>query len=760
MRWQQRCRQVKSLKCLFPSLDDNINFPFSNINPASKGQILGSLPPNHIVDILVSNYLDSFGATHCLFHPAQLRYEIRQFYDAPSDVSDEWLAQLCMIIALGSESSSDFSSSGSGQSAAEWAAIFLNAAQASFGRSSYMVAPTLCTVRTLCMMVLAKLIEVPASGGSCSGSSGCNSAAGGGSDSKAVHTNGYTPLVSLMAFTMNMATSLQLHRSPKAAKSVPHNSGNSGADKQNSSDSVESEMRRRTWVTVRLLDLNTALRAGTMTMQRPGDYDTEPPQPLPITNLTCGGSDCGTVYDTPNSVHYNTSENTGYCYLGGMPLNDYGFKATHTAATSTETDNDFHGDPNGLYQYKLASVLPLLVDMVNAANSPTKPSPRYAQVTAWGLRTRKFLDEIKTFLLPSRLASHRGMETDSEGGWQQQGYVQQLGVDMFDTVTSPDRMHRATVQYQYLETLAHRTLLALHHDSFCQSTSPSGGEASNPESAETSALHAMSQAAIVESSLALLNTHRTWAAAVTDLTDRCPSTCTNMTTSATATATAASVDSPFSSMLQLPSGGGPVLGLIKSTAAEMIIQQQQHQLQQLPISLSGRSSPTTFGCGSDVTTIATGPPMSTTAATASPMMHNTGWLFDLCHDDFGAALLYMVLVLRSVHCQGHNLLLGRPQDEAAAVTAVRHSYQIMRDSSYRSVAHFKEFLGVAILFACFRGLRSGGDMLSQVVDATNDVEQVVVAGRRYLLWAADSLTAPDEATLMGFNGPLMAYGGL
>ncbi|ERS95505.1 hypothetical protein HMPREF1624_08021 [Sporothrix schenckii ATCC 58251] len=95
------------------------------------------------------------------------------------------------------------------------------------------------------------------------------------------------------------------------------------------------------------------------------------------------------------------------------------------------------------------------------------------------------------------------------------------------------------------------------------------------------------------------------------------------------------------------------------------------------------------------------------------------------------------------------------------MTTVRHSYEIMRDRSYRSVAHFEEFLNVAIFFSCFRGLRSDGDLLSQVVDATNDVEQIVVTGRRYLLWAADSVTGPDEASaLMGFNGPLMAYGGL
>ncbi|KIH95144.1 hypothetical protein SPBR_03523 [Sporothrix brasiliensis 5110] len=176
----------------------------SNANPATKGQILASLPSDDVVDTLVNHYLDSFGATHCLFHPAQLRYEVQQFYDARSEVSDEWLAQLCMILALGAESLPDSLFSGSGQSSTEWSNIFLNAAQASFGRSSYMVAPTLCTVRTLCMMLLAKLVEAQASGGSTSGNNGDigrDSATTESSDGIPSFTNGYSPLPDLCFYT-------------------------------------------------------------------------------------------------------------------------------------------------------------------------------------------------------------------------------------------------------------------------------------------------------------------------------------------------------------------------------------------------------------------------------------------------------------------------------------------------------------------------------------------------------------------------------
>ncbi|CAK7227334.1 hypothetical protein SEUCBS140593_006541 [Sporothrix eucalyptigena] len=723
LQWQQRYCRVKSLKCLFPSLNDNINFPFSNTNAASKDQILTSLPPNHIVETLITHYFDTFGATHGLFHPAQLQYEVRQFYDAPSDVSDEWLAQFCMILALGAESTSDFLFSGSGQSAAGWASVFLNSAQASFGRSSYMVAPTLTTVRTLCMMVLAKLIEAPASGGSCSGSSGggSNNYSGGAEDSssKPFTTNGYAPLVSLMAFTMRIATSLQLHRSLTAS---------TAAGKQTLSAPIDVEMRRRVWVTVRLLDLDTALRAGTMAMQRHGACDMEPPQSLPGASISCRSDGHATVYNPLKCDHSIVCEEAGY--LGAVFKNDYGYgddqklPATTTLPNAGDPSKAFQGDPDGLYQHTLATILPLLSSIVDASNSPTKPSPDHEHIKAWDGRVRRFLGDAKTSL-------------HSDYG-------------IFDTDISAGQVQRATIQYQYLETLAHRVLLALHHDAFCQSLSPS-------MTSHFKGLSSMAQAAVVESSLALLDTHKTWAAAVINLAGRCPSTCTNMTTGATATATVPSVDTPFTSMLHLPGGGGGSLfDIIKPTAAEMILYQQQQQ----HLSISGRSSPTLFGGSTDVTSLTPMVPAITTnaptATTPPPPVINTGRLLDLCHDDFGAALIYMVLVLRAVHGQGKTGLLGSPNEEAAAVTAIRHSYQIMRDRSYLSVAHFKEFLGVAILFACFRGLRSG-DMLAQVVDATNDVEQVVVAGRRYLSWVADSFAPMADDAALIFNPPLI-YG--
>ncbi len=688
-----------------------------------------------------------------------------------------------MVLALGAETTSDFVFSGSGRSAADWGSMFLNAAQASFGRSSYMVAPVLSTVRTLCMMTLAKLIEASASGGSCSRSGG-----------------GYTPLVSLMAMTMRIATSLQLHRSATASNSVTTPTAStprtdeigsgtgiaagvtSGFDAVAAED-IASEMKRRIWVTVRLLDLGTAIRTGTPTLHTCASGDAEPPQPFLKAGVPIADHEYTNIYNTPGCFsNIVVGDGMESCYLNTE------FSCDDPKHMTTDAMGEpFRGDPDGLYQSKLARFLPLLGSVINGANSPTKLKLSRRRLEVLDKRIHKALQAIGAAIL-----QHQNQK------YQQH---QQRRPSAFDALLT-SQIQRATIQYQHIEALTHRVLLALHHDAFSQAlASPLGTEPAFRTSTASS-FSKMSQAAVVESSLALLHIHKMWATSLSDSGGRCPSTCTNLTT--TGTATAASVDTPFLILHQSVGGGGgggtsaiSMPGMIKSTAAEMILQQQQQQQQQHPISQSGRTSPAMFTGGSTEVAMVTGiatSPRPPAQGLPTPQMPNTGWLLDLCHDDFGTALIYMVLVLRATYYQHGSSVVGLEiqvdgdggfdtfatttpttataaasafwplgqilgDKEVEAVTAVRHSYRTMRDRSYRSVAHFKEFLGMAILFACFRGLRSG-DTFSQVVDATNDVEQVVVAGRRYLLWAADSFTAPDDV-LMGFHGgSLLAYAGI
>ena len=623
--WQQRYREVKNLECLFANPSGSTNFPFSS-SSVSKCHILRSFPPNHVIDTLITNYMDTFGTTHCLFHASQLSYDVQ------TAVSDEWLAQFCMVLALGAETAPDYLFGNLGQSAAEWAGIFLGAAQASFSRSSYMASPSLSTVRTLCMMVIAKLVEMPASGGSTCGS------------------GAHSPLVSLMAFTVQTAKTLQLHRSASAARYRTTMAGDFSVEEQN--NSLETEMRRRIWVTVRLLDLETSLRSGTAMHSEAGD--AEPPQ-AHTTSSDNFSIEC---------MHDGLCQDAG-CFSANLFSSSSDIRLDY----SYERDKGHDADYDSLYQHTLSSFLPLLASITNTVNSATKPSPTPRRVAAWGAGVRKCLGDLNSL------------------------------VHGDDDARPVSQIYRSTTQLQHLRTVANRVLLASQHDLFCDSLA-----SLDPPSPEAQ----MAQSVIVESALALLNTQKIWATSAAGFAGRCPSTCIDVATALNVVG----VDTPFSLLQTLQ----PVFGFT---------------------GLPGTSSP----------------------VTTAPAAHTTAWLLDLCHDDFAAAFIYMVLALRAMHSQGqyhdendHSGL--QPAGEETAATAVRSGYQIMRDRSSRSVAHFNEFFGIAIVFACFRGLDSG-DMLSHVVEAVDDVEQVVVAGRRDLLWAADSYT-PDEALL--FSTPLMAYG--
>ncbi|EPE07183.1 zinc c6 transcription factor [Ophiostoma piceae UAMH 11346] len=628
--WQQRYREVKNLECLFTNLNGSTNFPFSN-SSVSKCQILRSFPPNHIIDTLVANYMDTFGTTHYLFHASQLSYDVQ------TAVSDEWLAQFCMVLALGAEAAPRYLFSSLGQSAAEWAGIFLSAAQASFSRSSYMAAPSLSTVRTLCMMVIAKLVEIPASGGSTCGS------------------GAHSPLVSLMSFTVQTAKTLQLHRSASAALHRTTMVGDSPMEEQNSS--LEAEMRRRIWVTVRLLDLETSLRSGTTTHSEAGD--AEPPQDHTTTGSSCNSSDIFSI----ECIHDGLCQDTG-CFGS----NSFSSSSDIRLDFGYENDKGRDADYDYLYQKQLFSFLPLLASIINTVNSSTKPSPTPRQVAAWAASVQKCLGDINSLVRDE------------------------------DDARTANQTFRSATQSQHLRTVANRVLLASQHDLFCDSLASLG-----PPSPEAQ----LAQSAVIESSLALLNTQKNWATSAADFAGPCPNTCADLATAENVV----SVDTPFSLLRTLQ----PVFDF-------------------------------------------PGLPGTSLLVTKAPAVHTTAWLLDLCHDDFAAALMYIVLAWRAMHCESQNhdesdiFGLQSAGGETAAA-AVRSGYQIMRDRSNRSVAHFNEFFGIAIVFACFRGLDSG-DMLSQVVEATNDVEQVVVAGRRDLLWAADSYT-PDEALM--FSTPTMPY---
>ncbi|KAK3394505.1 hypothetical protein B0H63DRAFT_47859 [Podospora didyma] len=234
-QWESRHRDIQGLKYLFPTLPGN-NFPLGSVSSnTDRGQVLGSLPQRPVVDALVQCYFRAFESTHRLLHARQFADELNAFWISSDHASEVWLAQLCMMLALGCQAAPEHLLRSTGRSLEFWTDFFLDAAQFFFGRSSYFTTPTLTTVRTLCMAVTARMMEI-------------------------VKGTDMTQLVYLMGFLTRLAMVMYLHRTTSLCQEMPP---------------FEAEMRKRAWVTIQLLDLDVAMRTGTSFIHR--DYDADPP---------------------------------------------------------------------------------------------------------------------------------------------------------------------------------------------------------------------------------------------------------------------------------------------------------------------------------------------------------------------------------------------------------------------------------------------------------------------------------------------------
>lgn len=159
--WESTYRQIRSHKYLFASLSA-FNFPFGSISSfvQSRDHFIESLPPRHVVDILIRSYFVAVEPVYRLFHPQQFEDELNAFWVNNSQFSDEWLAQFFMVLTLGYQTTPGRLVSSISQLSNEWTDSFLDAVQFFFGRSPYVSSPTLVLVRTMCLVVIAQMLGV------------------------------------------------------------------------------------------------------------------------------------------------------------------------------------------------------------------------------------------------------------------------------------------------------------------------------------------------------------------------------------------------------------------------------------------------------------------------------------------------------------------------------------------------------------------------------------------------------------------------
>ncbi|KAK3987058.1 hypothetical protein QBC44DRAFT_295862 [Cladorrhinum sp. PSN332] len=243
--WEPRYRHIQSLKYLVASLPSP-NFPFGGICDCTQNrdQALNSLPARQVVDALVRSYFETFEPIYRTFHPQQFNQELEIFWLDSNQCSEEWLSQFFMMIALGCQSAPVQIFNGTGHRPDDWCDRFLSNAQFFFGiSSSASTYPTITTIRTLCLVIIAEMLEM-------------------------VKGSGTFRLSALMGHLTQLAVSMHLHRTTSLLPDL---------------NPLEAEIRRRLWITIQLLDLDVAIRTGTCPIQP--DSDIEPPLNINNTDI-------------------------------------------------------------------------------------------------------------------------------------------------------------------------------------------------------------------------------------------------------------------------------------------------------------------------------------------------------------------------------------------------------------------------------------------------------------------------------------------
>ncbi|KAK4181318.1 hypothetical protein QBC36DRAFT_374372 [Triangularia setosa] len=242
--WGPRYRHLQSLKYLVAALPVH-HFPFGEICHCSESRenVLQSLPPRAVVDTLVRCYFETFHPIYRLFHPAEFEYELEAFWMNVNQFSEEWLSQFFMILALGCQAAPAHVFTSTGRRPGSWTDQFLNSSQFFLCRSPFVGTPTLISARTLCLGIIARIMDIVKGGET-------------------------LQLASLMGYVSRMAVSLHLNRTTSLFPEL---------------SAFEAEMRKRLWLTIQLLELQVAMRTGASCIYQ--DYDAEPPLNIDDTSI-------------------------------------------------------------------------------------------------------------------------------------------------------------------------------------------------------------------------------------------------------------------------------------------------------------------------------------------------------------------------------------------------------------------------------------------------------------------------------------------
>lgn len=226
---------MKQLKKVYPPKRLRA-FPFGDAggnSVLSTHPRLSFLPLRPLAEQLVENYLSTYETIHPLLDIPSFRVEFLQLWTQPDSVTDSWLAQVYLMIALSCYSACGISFDGIAGGHVGLSERCIDGAEAALiARGLFVTKPDLTTLRAFCMLLIAKRIDI-------------------------VTLDDLGSQWTLMGFVERVAMSMFLHIGTSAFPTMPE---------------AEATARTRIWNTIMILDSFVSLDSGMPMLIRPDDY--------------------------------------------------------------------------------------------------------------------------------------------------------------------------------------------------------------------------------------------------------------------------------------------------------------------------------------------------------------------------------------------------------------------------------------------------------------------------------------------------------
>lgn len=226
---------MKQLKRFYPPKRLRA-FPFGDAggnSVLSTHPRLSFLPPRSLVEQLVENYINTYETIHPLLDIPTFQDEFSRLWTQPESVTDAWLVQLYLMIALSCHSAHDISFIGVVGGHAGVSERCVDGAEAALmTRGLFVTKPDLTLLRAFCMLLIAKRIDI-------------------------ITLDDLGSQWTLLGFVQRVAMSIFLHIGTAAFPTMPE---------------AEATARSRIWNTIMILDAYVSLDSGMPMLIRPDDY--------------------------------------------------------------------------------------------------------------------------------------------------------------------------------------------------------------------------------------------------------------------------------------------------------------------------------------------------------------------------------------------------------------------------------------------------------------------------------------------------------